>query len=1160
MSKFIHLHVHSEYSLLDGLPKINSLVDRAKKLEMGAVALTDHGSMYGVIPFYKKCQDAKINPIVGCEMYTVESFKEKTPQSFHLILLASNLEGYYNLMKLVTIANLEGFYYRPRIDRENIKKYSSGLIALSSCQSGEIAQYLVSGDFQKAKKTALEYQKIFGEGSYYLEIQKHEYDKFLSAHTSGSTIYNRLKNLSENEKKILDGIVKLSKATGIPQVATNDVHYLEKSDAQAQDVLNCIQTGKTISEENRMRMIDSPTFDFKTQDEMKQLFKEFPQALKNTVEIAKKCKLEIPLGIVDFPSFDVPENETPSSYLTKKAFEGIKKRAPKVTEEIKKRIEYELSVIIKKGYATYFLVVADYVNWARNQKIIYTTRGSAAGSLVSYALGITTVDPLIFSLPFERFLNPYRPSLPDLDIDFADNRRDEVIEYVKTRYGFDKVAQITTFGTMMAKAAVRDVARVLGWPYSKADRIAKLIPFGSQGFPMTIEEAKRVTPELDAMYRTDGEVKELLDLAQKIEGNARHASVHAAGIVIAPKPLTFYTPLQRETSGDKVITQYEMHAIEDVGLPKFDFLGIRNLSILQNAVAIIRENKNVDITLEEILWSDKKAFEMVAKGQTMGLFQLGGTGMTRYLKELKPSTIYDIMAMIALFRPGPMESIPEYIARKHGKKKVEYLDPRLEPILKNSFGVITYQDDVLEIAITLAGYNWETVDAFRKAIGKKIPSEMAKQETKFVEGCQKFGGLSRAKAEKLWKLFDPFKGYGFNKAHAASYAVVAYQTAYLKSNFPVEFMTAVMTAEADDTEKVTQAVSECKNLKIPVLPPDVNSSKTGFTIEKDTAGKEGIRFGLSAIKNVGVAAISEIVKAREEKGDFTSLSDFCLRVSLRVVNRKTLESLIKAGAMDRFGNRNSMLKALDDIKKEGQSLSRRVAEGQAGLFEGFEEKKGKKVEGRIETFQEAPKNELLLWERELLGFYLTENPLTSILPQLANKVSHKISILKEEPSNDKPVIIGGIVTAIRHTFTKTRGDHMAFVKLEDETGQIEIVVFPRIFVQIREKLVTDKVLIFKGKTNLRDETLCVIADDIVDFESEDVGGSSKEVLIHLPKAVSRELLTEIYNCLKTYPGEVRSFLVLIQNDEERKIPVPFKVDPTGSLTSSLEELGCKVDL
>src|SRR3989344_6093441 len=910
MTDFVHLHVHTEFSLLDGLSKIPKLVTQAKLFGQKHLAITDHGSLYGAIKFYKQCKEEGINPIIGCEMYLAKrGLKDKEAGKdqdyYHLTVLAKDYEGYQNLLKLVTIAHLEGFYYRPRIDKEVLAKHSKGLMALSGCNSSEISKFFVAGDYEKAKKAAQEYTKIFGKDNFYLEIQRHLFEEFKTAHSPGSEIYNELDKMAKEELKIIAGAKKLSKNLGLPLVATNDLHYVLPGDAPAQDAIVCIQTGKTISDVKRLRMIDSPTYYLKSGDEMAEIFQDIPEAIENSVKIAEKVNIEIPLGHYAFPLYEVPKGQTADDYLYKLAKEEIKKRVEKITPEIQERLDYELSVISKKGYSTYFLVVSDFINWARSQGIISTTRGSASGSLVSYSIGITNVNPLYFKLPFERFLNLSRPSLPDIDVDFADNRRDEVIYYVREKYGHDKVAQIGTFGTMMARGAVRDVARVLGLPYSKADRIAKMIPMGAQGFPMSIDLAKKQNKELEALFNSDPEVEELLNLAQKVEGNARHVSVHAAGVVIGPSALTDFTPLQKEASGEKIITQYEMHDVEEVGLVKMDFLGIRNLSILGAAVKIVKQTKNIDIDLAKIPLDNKKSFELLAKGETMGLFQLGGSGMTRYLKELRPTTIFDIMAMISLFRPGPMNSIPDFIERKNNSKKIQYFDPRMSQYLDQSYGVIVYQDDVLLTAINIAGYSWEEADNFRKAMGKKIPTEMSKQKEKFVGGCVK-NGMASTKAEQLFKLIEPFAAYGFNKAHAASYAMIAYQTAYMKANFPVEFMAAVMSAESDDADKISAAVAECAKMKIKVLPPDVNDSKVGFAIEK-ADGAEGIRFGLSAIKNVGKAAIEAIITERKSKGSFNSLDDFVKRVNLRVVNRKTLESLIKAGAMDKFGSRYAIL-------------------------------------------------------------------------------------------------------------------------------------------------------------------------------------------------------------------------------------------------------------
>lgn len=1167
MAEFVHLHVHSEYSLLDGLSKIPKLVAQAKLLGMHHLALTDHGSLYGVVKFYKECKQEKINPVVGCEVYMAKrSLKDKETgkdsESHHITILARDFEGYRNLMKLVTIAHLEGFYYRPRIDKETLAKYSKGLIALSGCSSSEIAKALVKNEQDTARKLIEEYTQIFGKKNFFLEVQRHLFEKFKAAHEVGSEIYNELERMNKEETKLIEGAKKLSKLTKVPLVATNDVHYVMPQDAQAQDAIVCIQTGKVLSDTKRLRMIDSPTYYLKSTEEMLDLFEDIPDAVNNTIEIAKRVNIEIPLGKVSFPSFTVPDGTTPDNHLRKLSLEGLQKKFEKVTEEINERLEYELSVITKKGYSTYFLVVADFVNWAREQGIISTTRGSASGSLVSYVLGITTVNPLYFKLPFERFLNLYRPTLPDIDVDFADNRRDEVINYVQHKYGQDKVAQIGTFGTMMARAAVRDCARVLGWPYSKADRIAKMIPFGSQGFHMSLDTAKKVNKELGELYRQDKEVEELLDLAEKVEGNARHVSVHAAGVVIAPAELTDYSPLQKETTGEKIISQYDMYDIEEVGLVKMDFLGIRNLSILGQAVEIVRETRGLEIDLTKISLDDKKSYGIMAKGETIGLFQLGGTGMTRYLKELKPTTIFDIMAMISLFRPGPMNSIPEFIERKHNPNKVKYFDQRMAEYLKESYGVIVYQDDVLLTAINIAGYSWEEADKFRKAMGKKIPIEMTKQREKFIEGCIK-NGMTSAKAEELFRLIEPFAAYGFNKAHAASYAIIAYQTAYMKANYPVEFMTAVMSAESDDPDKIAAAVAECSRIDIVILPPDVNTSKTGFTIEA-VKNKKAIRFGLSAIKNVGKAAIEAIISERELNGEYQSLNDFVRRVNLRVVNRKTLESLIKAGAMDRFGKRNAMLKFLDEAKTSGVSLSRTIAKGQVNLFEEEASSLGSSTnlaDLQLNSIEEAPREEVLSWERELLGFYLTEHPLSKISEQMSKLTSVRIADIDPFIHNQRTVKVGGIISSVRKTFTKVRREEMCFLKLQDTTTTLEIIVFPKVYNQVRGYLLPDQIVIISGKLEADEKSLVLIAETVSTFE--DAVNSKppieKELEVSIPENADRTLLSKIYEVLKANQGKVPTFLVLTNgNSSPRRIQVPFGARMSTALERALENLGCKI--
>ncbi|OGD98024.1 DNA polymerase III subunit alpha [Candidatus Curtissbacteria bacterium RIFCSPLOWO2_01_FULL_38_11b] len=1178
MSKFVHLHVHSEYSLLDGLSKIPKLVSQAKILGMKHLALTDHGAMYGAIKFYKECKAEGINPIIGCEMYIAKRiFSQKEAgldkESYHLTVLARNFEGYKNLMKLVTISHLEGFYYKPRIDKELLAKYAKGLIALSGCASSEISKALTERDTKKAENIIKIYTQILGKDNFYLEVQKHLFESFVPAHQQGSDIHTELTKMAQDEKRITEGVKKLSQKLNVKIAATNDIHYVLPQDASAQDAIVCIQTGKNIQDTKRLRMIDSPTYYLKSTDEMEALFSDIPQAIENTVEVAQKVNIEITLKKVSFPNFNVPNKKPADLYLKKMSFDRIKEKIKKLTPQIEERLNYELDVISQKGYSTYFLVVADFVNWARDKGVISTTRGSASGSLVSYAIGITNVDPLEFKLPFERFLNLYRPTLPDIDVDFEDTRRDEVIQYVREKYGHNKVAQISTFGTMMARAAVRDVARVLGWPYIKADRVAKLIPFGAQGFHMSLDSAKRQNRELGELYKSDHEVKELLDLAEKVEGNARHVSVHAAGVVIAPDDLNNFTPLQKETTGEKIITQYDMHDVEEVGLVKMDFLGIRNLSILGESVKIVNITKGQRIDLVNIPLDDKKVFDLLAKGETMGLFQLGGSGMTRYLKELRPTNIFDIMAMISLFRPGPMNTIPEFINRKNTSKKITYFDPRMEEYLKETYGVIVYQDDVLLTVINIAGYSWEEADNFRKAIGKKIPAEMAKQKEKFIEGCVK-NGLNRQKAETLFKLIEPFAAYGFNKAHAASYAIVAYQTAYMKANYPVEFMTAVMTAESDDSDKIALAVNECAKMGILVLPPNINQSQTGFTIESlDTKGNSkksssksrAIRFGFSAIKNVGKAAIEAIISQREAKGEYKSLNDFVNRVNLRVVNKKTMESLIKAGALDMFGKRNAMLKMLDEIKASGSSLSKTIAAGQGLLFgqaEMEETSAGTAViDSLLESTEEAPKEEILSWERELLGFYLTEHPLAKVSAQISMIATAKIGEIDYMGVQDKQIKLCGIISNVRKTFTRIRKEEMCFIKLQDTTGSIDIIVFPKVYDTAKDIIILDQIIVAYGKLEVSEENTTFIAAKITLLED----GSKEEIEkdqnfdIIIPKSADRILLAKIYELLKSNPGNLSTFLLLPGDDDKsRRIPVPFGISKSDQLEKRLVNLGCQL--
>lgn len=1076
MSQFVHLHNHSEFSLLDGLSKIKNMVDYAKELGMPALAITDHGSMYGVIKFYMACKAAGIKPIIGCEIYVAKrSLKDKEAgvdkEYNHLVLLAENETGYKNLMKIVSVAWLEGYYYKPRTDLELLEKYHEGLICLSACVNGYVAEPLTHNEDEEAEKRAIKLAKIFGKDHFYLEIQHH-----LDV---------------PPQEPVNKKLIALSKKLGLPLVATNDNHYTRKGHAEAQEILLCIQTQTMLNDKNRkLSMVSSPDFYIKTEEEMKKLFADTPEAIENAGLIAERCNVEITLGKWIMPKFQVPEGFSTKEYLRHLVEEGLPKRYEKITDEIRQRVDYELDVITTKGYETYFLTVQDFVNWAKNQGIsVGPGRGSAAGSVISYILNITDVDPFYFKLPFERFLNPLRPSAPDIDLDFADTRRDEVIAYVTKKYGEDKVAQIITFGTMEARGSVRDVGRVLGMPYSGPDRISKMIPPGWQGHAMTLETALKQSPELKLAYDTEPETKRLLDLATKLEGVARHASVHAAGVVIADKPLTEYVPLQRETNGDKIITQYDMYTVGEygVGLLKMDFLGLRNLTIIEEALKFVKINQEIEINISKLPLDDKLTYDLLSIAETTGIFQFESPGMRRYIKDLRPTSIFDLQAMNALYRPGPMQNIPEYIARKHGLKPVSYFDPRMEDILKDSYGVLTFQDDVLLISIVLAGYSWLDADKFRKAMGKKIPAEMKKQEEMFVAGCVKNGMLEK-KAKELFEIIAPFAGYGFNKAHAACYALIAYRTAYLKAHYPTEFMTALLTAESRGTtgpaknEKIAQAVAECKRLNVPVLPPDINKSDSDFSIEE----KKKVRFGLSAVKNVGAAAIDTILNARKH-GPFISLQDFCTRVSLSTVNKKTLESLIKAGAFDLLGNRATLLISMPDIVAKANELKKQTSEGQSSLFadddfDGFHTKKEKKMTASEEVEDFTPK-EKLAFEKEFLGFYLTSHPQMENLQAIQPHVRNEIELLEGELEGSV-VKIGGIIDTVKKIYTKKNNAEMAFMTIVDEKGVgIECVVFPKLYEVYKPLLHPESVIIVEGKLSSRDDRRSILVDRVISLEN-----------------------------------------------------------------------------
>ncbi len=1143
MSKFAHLHVHSHYSLLDGLPKIPDLVSFAKAQGFGSLALTDHGVMYGTVEFYKAAVAAGLKPILGVEAYVApRKLTDKQARlddsAAHLVLLARNLAGYQNLLKLTTLAHLQGFYYKPRIDHEALERYHEGLVALSACLKGEIPQALMQGDQAGAGELTDFYLRTFGEGNFFLEVQAHP-------------------ELPE-QVELNQRLRRLSSERSVPLVATNDSHYLEPADQEVQDILVCIQTGKKVTDEKRLDMRGVNT-SLKNEPTMRQDLPDFGDAIDRAGQLADELTTELPLAERHFPRFPTPRGETPEAYLRLQAEQGLVEHySQEVGEEVRKRLEYELGIIMKKGFASYFLVVADFVNWARSNGIIATTRGSAAGSLVSYLIGVTTVNPLTYRLPFERFLNDFRPTPPDIDMDFADNRRDEVIAYVTAKYGVDQVAQIVTFGTMAARAAVRDVGRALGLPYSLCDQVAKLIPFGSQGFHMTIERALKETPELKALYQADPQVMRLLSLAERLEGCARHASVHAAGVVIAPDALTNYLPLQYDVDGKHVITQYDMWACEDVGLVKMDFLGIRNLSIMGSTVNIIKKTKGLEVDLENLPLTDQKTFALMAKGETMGMFQLGGSGMTRYLKELKPSSITDIMAMVALFRPGPMNSIPDFIKRKHNPQSVAYLDPRLKDILKDSYGIITYQDDVLLIAIDIAGYTWEEADKLRKAMGKKIPKEMGRQKEKFVSGCITHGGLKEDKALKLWELIEPFAAYGFNKAHAASYGIVAYQTAYLKANYPTEFMAALMTAEAGDLDTIAQAVGECSRMGITVLPPDVNESLATFTVVDDTK----IRFGLSAIKNLGEQVIESIIAERKTSGPFLGLDSFLQRTAGRELNKKSLESLIKSGALDSFSmERGQLLGGMDTLLGFARSAAQAKAAQQSSLF-GSEATALSQL--RLPPTAPASKTERLAWERELLGLYVTEHPFADYATTLQGAVVplKDLGQLAGEPL----VTSAGLVTNVKPITTK-KGEPMAFVTLEDVGGSTEVVVFPETFRQFRGELVPDALVALRGRLSEKNGERKLIAQSVVRLSAAataaqvvaawatgklpagergqpPTSSSKREVTITLPPHTTAQTMAALKALLERSPGDAAVRLMVTEGSTPKRITTPYRVNCT----------------
>ena len=1135
-SDFVHLHVHSQYSLLDGACKLEPLVNLARNFRLPALAITDHGNLFGAIEFYQQCLANGVKPIIGCEVYIApESRFEKSTQgiqeaSYHLILLAKDETGYKNLTRLVSIGFLEGFYYRPRIDKEALSKYSQGLIGLSACLQGEIPQLILSKQIQKAQATAAQFNDIFGRGNFYLELQD---------------------NKIADQKTVNRTVIEIAKRLNIPLVATNDVHYLNQADARAHDALLCIQTQTVLSNPQRLKF-STDEFYFKNTLQMKELFREVPESITNSLVIAEKCNLELDFTKTYLPRYKPPEGKTREEFLRQLCQEGLKKRyGENINKDILARSNHELEIIKSSGYISYFLIAWDFIHYSKEKGIPHGPgRGSAAGSLVSYALGITDIDPLKYGLIFERFLNPERVSLPDIDIDFCYERRNEVINYVVEKYGKHNVAQIITFGTMGAKAVVRDVGRVMSMPYAEVDKIAKLIP---NDLNITLSAALQAEPELNLLYKNNPQVKELLNTSMALEGLTRHASTHAAGVVISEEELTGYIPLFK-TSDGQITTGVAMGSLEKIGLLKMDFLGLRTLTVIDEAIKIIKRMKAQDIDIENIALDDKKTYHLLGQAKTLGVFQLESKGMRDLLKKLKPEKFEDIVALLAIYRPGPIGSgmVDDFIKRKHGQHPIVYDDPRLEPILQDTYGIIIFQEQVMQIASSLAGFSLSQADILRRAMSKKESEVMEEQRKYFVDGCAK-NGINKRIANKIFNLIEYFAGYGFNKSHSAAYALISYRTAYLKANFPVEFMTALLTSEKDNTDKIVTYINEAGKMEIEILSPDVNESFAKFTNVSD----KSIRFGLSAVKNVGQGAIDSIIQARNKHGRFNSLYEFCEYTDSRLVNRKVMESLIKCGAFDSLGLfRSQLLGTLDKVMETAIGFQK---DRQLGQFSFFDNNNGTQKFKRdfyeVPDIPEWPENQLLAYEKQMLGFYITGHPLARYSKTLKSYATHSTQDLIQLQEGEQ-ISIGGIINKLKMITTK-RNERMAIVNLEDLDGFVEVLVFPKIFAQYIKMVKMNSTVFIKGRINLRDKEPKIVAEELIPL-SEVQKQYTNSIIINLfTPGLEEQMLTKLKNILSRHPGRVPVYLGFLSPDNQRvqlEVNPEHYTEPSEKLVAEIENV------